>query len=321
MKHFLTGLFFLTLLFAPVFSQEPELKTLGDPVDYLDMMLNNNIFPKNVEAIDYRDGFLYLLDQGHCLVFKLDFKTGKLEKTIFKRGQGPSELMLPVSIKVCRDRIYVLDRGFNGIKIAALDGTFVNEFKVNGTFGDRNLEVNSKGEILVGQYDGKTNTYINVYDDKGKFLKSIVQIPTDKEQNLKRIHYTIKLDSAENIIILFPITYELMKFDKTGALLWKTDINNDLLKPFQKGSVKASSDGTVNTFRCVFGLGILKNDAILVGHCGGGCAFDSSGKLKFLVTFKDKRRLGTFKLIDSQLLNVLIFGRHISLYAADNTLE
>ena len=151
MKPFLIVLLFVCLFLVPVFGQAPGKVELSDPLDYLELLVNNKVYPKYLCAVEHQGGFLYLLDRKICTVFKVNMKTGNLEKTIFSRGQGPAELMNPTSLKISNGRLYVQDRGFNGIKVAKLDGTFVTEFKVAGTFGDRNIEVNSKGEILVAK--------------------------------------------------------------------------------------------------------------------------------------------------------------------------
>ncbi|MCP5046728.1 MAG: hypothetical protein GY940_06125 [bacterium] len=291
------------------------IKLKGDD-GYLEKLLDNNIYLKRIWDIDHENGNLYFLDRKYSKVFKVDFKTGKLIKTLFRRGQGPSELMIPASFKVKNNKVFVLDQGFNGIKIMDVNGKFVNEFKIRGMVGMRNLDVNDKGEIFVATYDSTAGTYISVYDMKGNLLRSLIKLGNDtgKRLRLERIHYRVGLDNKGNIILLFLVTRELKKFDANGKLLWATKVNNKILEPFVgKDDVKAVS-GTIRTNWSVFDLNVMDNNHIMVGHANGGCLYNPEGVLTHLLLLDPLANLGLFDIVGDQLVNVLVWGRVIYVY-------
>lgn len=302
------------LVTLSLWGEKPAMKEIKRSMDYQDVLIANDVFTRNIKDVEYLDGFIYFLDRHFCSVFKVEFKTGKLIKTIFSRGQGPGELMQPVGLKIYKGKIYVLDEGFNGIKVASTDGEFLTEFRLTGIVGDRNLEINNSNEFLIPQMHEKTNTYVDVFSLEGKFKRSIIQVPPDKSLKLNRIHYFIRADSQDNIILLFTVTGELKKYDKNGTLLWETLVENEVLDSFDTGKVYRSSSETINTTRCIFHLNVLPDDSILVGHCGGGCLYDSNGKMNTVLTFTEKTNLNIFEICDSQLVNTLVFGKTINVY-------
>lgn len=282
--------------------------------DYLDKLLDNDVYFKKIEDVDNDGRYVYFLDEERAQVFQVEFESAKLVRTFFRRGQGPSELMTPASLRVRNHKIFVLDSGFNGIKIIGLDGKLVNEFKTKGMSGDRNFDVNEKNEIFLGEYHSLNGTYVSVYNLKGELLRSMCRVDKKKGKlPLERIHYFVRLDDKGNIVLLFSVTRELIKFNDRGDVLWKTKVFNDIIAPYKDGFVKYGENNTVHTLQGIFGLTILKQNRILIGHVSGGCIYDENGKLTHALYPEIKQNIGHFTLIDSKLINVLVFGNIIDL--------
>jgi hypothetical protein len=285
-----------------------------DSVDYLETLTKGGSYFRILKDIDYDNGYLYILDMRLCTVIVVDFDTGKRIRTIFTRGQGPNELMRPVNLKVKNNKVFVMDQGFNGIKIADVNGNPVREFRINGIVVERNLDVNDKGEIFVGEFDSITKTYVSVYNMDGVRQRTLIKInPGEKFPN-ERIHYLLRLDNQGNIVLLFNVLRELMKYSQNGELIWKRKIKNELLDKAAKSGVKSRRKGAINVRIHVSSLQITKKNNILVGHAYGGSLFDQHGNLKYLITDDHNYGIDTFVLIDNKLINSLIFGEVILLY-------
>jgi len=286
--------------------------------DYLETLIDNGIYCKLIQDIEYDSGSLYLLDSQLCLVFVVDLKTGKLIRTLFRRGQGPNELMMPMSIKVRNSKVFVLDQGFNGIKICDIEGKPVKEFKTSGMIGRRNIDVNDKNEIFAAEYNSQNNTYVTVYTWQGEKKHSLVKIGSGNKLDLQRSSYKVLIDSEGNILLLFPVLRELKKFSPNGEMLWETRIKNKLLdkKDADEDGVKVTDKGAIHTKISVFDFIITKSNNIIIGHAYGGCIIDKNGNFTNLITFEPIGALFLFKIAGDKIING--FGpRILNLYDID----
>jgi hypothetical protein len=174
----------LSLLMISVFGYSVETIVLKGGIDFEKQLSVNEIFLRNCRDFDMAPDkdLIYFMDSTYCHIFKVDMKTGKLLKTISSRGQGPSELMSPVSMTAKNNMLVVLDRGFGGIKIFAPDGKLINEFRVNNyIIGNRSIDVNDKNEIYLGVVDFNDNSMVSVYDMHGKKKRSLIRYKGDKD--------------------------------------------------------------------------------------------------------------------------------------------
>ena len=283
-----------------LFSEENIFLKNGE--DYLEKLLTREVFLKHVKDVDYTNGSLFFLDDFFSQVLRIDFESGKLIKTYFRKGQGPKELISPVKLTVKNNKIFVLDKGFNGIKIVDLDGNLVNEFKVKGNVGRRNIAVNDKDEIFIGEYDAREKSYISVYNLKGKRIRTLGMLSSnaDNKIQLEQYFYTIRLDKQGNIYLLFNLLRELKKLNSKGELIWEKQIKNSILNKFQSKDKVKRGNGTIRMRFCIFDFRVTQNNNILVGHCGGGCLFDSSGVMKRLIFVGENHNLSLFKLFDTK---------------------
>lgn len=321
MKKYVPILFVLFVLSSGLFAV--DITALKTDTDYMEQLLANEVFMRYIVDADYSDGSLFFLESKLSMVFRVDFKSAKLIRTYFRRGQGPKELAQPIKLEVKNGKIFVLDRGFSGVKVVDLEGNAVNEFKLSGYTGDRNIAVNNKDEIFVGEYDGQGKTFVSVYNLKGVRIRTLAK--NEKEEDalpLNKRPYLIRLDTDGNVYILFNLLRELKKFNSKGELLWQANISNDILNSFLKKDIAGrKKDGTVRMKYCVFNLNLTPNNNIIVGHCGGGSLFEGNGTLKKIITADGNHSLDTFIQIDSKIINILALGKLINIYNLKEDLQ
>jgi hypothetical protein len=297
-----------------------EKVALEDRVNFERMLAGNDIFFKKCADLELDPGndLAYFLDKVYGKVFKVKLSTGKLVKTIGAKGQGPRELMRGVRLRVKNNKIFVLDEGFNGIKIFDLEGNFINEFKLKSALmGKRNFDVNEKDEIFLGKVDYQAQTMVSVFNVKGERLRSLIHFDgedrNDDRLNVSRYYYLLKLDKKGNIYILYYMLRKLAKFDAKGKLLWETDIENEILDQFPADEFVQARGKTISKRWYIFNVETLENGSVIVGHAGGGSLFTGDGKLKKLLLVKREIdgkeynvNLDSFRVAGNILMSVLV---------------
>jgi hypothetical protein len=321
----------LSLLMTTVFGYSVDTIVLKGGIDFEKQLSVNEIFLRNCRDFDMDPDkeLIYFLDSTYCHIFKVDMKTGKLLKTISSRGQGPSELMSPVSMKAENDLLVVLDRGFGGIKIFAPDGKLINEFRVNNyIIGNRSIDVNDKNEIYLGVVDFNENSMVSVYDIHGKKKRSLIRYRGDKDlkesiSKVSRYQYFTKLDKKGNILVLFYMLRKLAKYSPNGELIWEKDIRNKILDKIPRDEYINLTQRTISSRYHIFGLDVTSNNDIIIGHGFGGCVFNENGELKKIIQVprienarkeRDFDSLSLFKIKKNILINISGFGERIYWY-------
>ena len=329
MKIIILILIFLLLLSGS--SSAVEKIIFKDGVNFEQKLSDNDVFFKNCSDFEILplNNIGFFLDEEYGMIFKVELSSGKLLKTISSKGQGPGELHIPISLRVRNNMIFVLDNGFNGIKIFDLEGKFVNSFRIGSTlFGNRNIYVDEKNEIFVGKINTLANTMVTVYDLKGKELESLIQYQKDNKrdntrESLMRKLYLINLDSKGNIYILYYLFRKLIKYNRKGEMLWETKIKNEILDKYPNDDYANMDEKKYNLRYSIFNLDVTNSDEIVVGHAGGGCVFTTDGKMKKLILLSEKIgdnneyhsiNLETFKIRGNMLMNLLVFGKMIYNY-------
>jgi hypothetical protein len=234
--------------------------------------------------------------------------------------------MIPVSLRVRNNKIFVLDAGFNGIKIFDVEGKFINEIKLRSALmGRRNIDVNDKDEIFLGKINYKTQTRVSVFNVNGKNLRFLIPFKgKDRKKDrskISRYQYLLKLDNKGNIYLLYYMLRKLAKYDNKGNFLWESDIKNKILDQFPGDEFVKSRGKTVSKQWYVFSIDTLETNDVIVGHAGGGCVFSKDGKLKKLLLVKEEINgkeynvnLDLFKIRNNILMNILIDGKFIDYY-------
>jgi hypothetical protein len=292
---------------------------LTNPEKFARKLTRNNVFLKFCDFFDAAGDFYYFLDRHFSVVFKVKRDTGELVQTISSKGQGPKELQDPVNMRLQNSKIFILDRGFNGVKIFDTTGNMINEFKLDFVVGERSIDVNGKEEIFLGRADCKTNSMVQVFDINGKRLRALIPLKEIKgvAKLDKTWYYTIRLDKDENIYVLYYMDRKLEKYDKEGKLLWEKPIKNKLLDQYPDDTkVKGGSSGQVHTNnQRVFGIDVTPKGNVIVAHTGGGCVFAGDGELISLITTPNEEwTLFQFKIFKDKLMNVTKFGQIVYIY-------
>ena len=107
--------------------------------------------PKDV-ARD-KSGNIYVLDAGNYRIQKYD-SNGKFISTFGRKGEGPGEIMTPVSIEIdSNDKLHLADSRNNRIQVYNLDGKAAEQFKSKTPIFDFHLL--ASGNIIVNRTQSK----------------------------------------------------------------------------------------------------------------------------------------------------------------------
>jgi hypothetical protein len=293
----------------------PVMKVNLEPAkNYAHQLEKNNVFLKACRSFDIDDKHIYFLDTHLCTIFKVEFESGKLVKVISSRGQGPSEIQYSRFIRVKNNKIFVLDSGFNGLKIFSTDGDLLKELKLDLVVGSSSIDVNDKDEIFIGRFDKNNKNLVSVFNLDGQPIKQLIHASKiDNVSSLKQIIFRLKLDEKGNIYILFNLLRKLAKYDANGTLLWESSIDNSLLRQFPNNDRVARIRGSKNISvrKSIFNLDLTPKNNIVVGHAGGGAMFSPSGKLVSVLHYNEPLNLSVFKIKNGNLINCLLFGEII----------
>ncbi len=317
-RAFIIFIFFCVVFLTSLFPVEKVI--FNHAIDLSKKLIQNNVFLKMCGDFDFDDQYIFLLDRRFSIIFQVDINSGKLIRTISSRGQGPGELSFPLAIKVKKEKIFVVDRGFSGVKIFDIKGTLFNEFKSTTSFRISSIDVNDHDEIFLDEIDNRKNTLVSVYDLRGNRIKSLINhqvLQKKKKSYLEESQYQIKLDKQRNIYLLFFLQRKLAKYSITGELLWEKKIKNQILDEFPKDDSLELTEETVSITRRIFDFDVTERFNIVIGHAGGGCVYNSGGELiKLIGLEKENQQKGLFlfKIKRDKLINITRFGEIIYIY-------
>ncbi len=277
-------------------------------------------------AFEPESNVVYFLESMYGKIFKVEWPTGRLIKTISRKGQGPAELHAPIGIVIKNKKLFVLDLGFNGVKIFDYEGVCLNEFKFSHILSEyRNIAVSNANEIFIGKPNATDNTMVSVYNMKGQKLRSLIALPggADEmdENKISRDQFVLKIDGKGNLYLLFYMLRKLAKFDPQGKQLWEISLRNELLDQRPNTDFFKKKGNNTNYSNSVYDMEVLPKGDIIVGHIGGGCILDENGVLKKLLklgfTLDGKvynTGLTQFRLKDTIVLNSLMRGMYFFFY-------
>lgn len=296
----------------PLISKESKQKLIvikeSDTIDFGEKIENNNLFLKWCITIDHDNSSFYFLDKKLKRVFRVDRKTGRLIKTISRPGEGPGEIKNAADMRVRNKRVYILDKGFGGIKIFNLKGILIEEFRVKGGLGlNPGFDVGKSGEIFVKEvFPG--GIFIDIYSSTGKFIKRLLKIEgklKSRNEFLMFSYSKIRLDEKGNIFVLFPLRRELWKYNPEGKLLWKSNIEDSILKEYKSSDDIRWTDKTVHFSLKIFDFAIDEEQhRIIISHVRGGVVYDKNGHRLFALTFSNKlKTLFVIDVFDSSVIN------------------
>jgi len=171
----------------------------------------------NIVFIDYSG--------KQSIFFKSD---GSLIKFLGRKGQGPGEFMGPLVATISGEGdIYIADHDTRRINIYNSSGEFRTSFILSGQHWTPHImRINSKGMLLLGGYKAdfkKPNTgpWINIYNKKGKYMKSFFPTNPRASGNLIRPFSKCWFELDENDILyaIQETDYKIYKFNSEFKLL------------------------------------------------------------------------------------------------------
>lgn len=278
-----------------------------DVVNLEEVFDENEIIFKQIKGLEFdKNGNLYYLAKDRAIIFKINSKTFELVKTISSKGQGPAELLHPLSLRVKGDNIFVWDLGFYGIKIFDLDGKIIKEYKFPSfTFSlsmglNKMVDVDSKRNIFIRHVDDKNNSLMSVFDFGGKLIRQLIPLDFKRDQDTKQwffqVNFNFQLDMHDNIIMLQNKKGILSKLDSKGKLIWECDLYSDLpkeLKMREKFKVNDSKGFSIGYTQDFITFCLLDEGKIFVSSVKLGMVYDGAGKLVCLVRKPDGKGFGS----------------------------
>ena len=175
-------------------------------------------------AVD-EEGAIYVLDQkdSHIKVFDA---FGRYVRTIGRKGQGPGELLMPMTLSLNRTTgelaVHQLSRRMSYFKT---DGTFLRQQSLKDTMALRGL-VDSRGNIYVidlvhGDHD--SSYLIKKLSPDAAMISIIAQSPapgTDRPNPFMAIP-SFLLDQSDNLVYGCPETYEVQFMAPSDGKVFK----------------------------------------------------------------------------------------------------
>jgi hypothetical protein len=168
-----------------------------------------------------QDGLVYILDQGDDQI-KVFERSGKYVRTIGRRGQGPGDLLYPLSMAFDRENNIIIADNYN-LRIQAFNpgGNYLYSFKLERAKSPSYISVNSNNEILVHSHGGTfaTGSLITVYNSGGKKLREIGNLYYKPDSLLKTASIFFVLDKEDNIFIAYYGAPFFWKYSNDGQAL------------------------------------------------------------------------------------------------------
>jgi len=313
---------FIFLLSIHIFPIEKIILKESESINFLEKMEKNEVFANYIIAVDVDDkNDFYFLDFKLRAVLRVDSKSGRLINSISSRGQGPGELSGPCALRVRNQMVFVADYWFGGVKIFNIKGDLLKEFRTGLKIGW--LDVNKKNEIFVREADTDLFPVISVYNTDGKRLRKVVGFPIKNMRDRDRIAFVLnrgfifRLDSKENIVVLFIYKNIIRKYNKKGELLWEKKIANEIIKKHSNPrKPQYGKGGTIHLTRIGYHLEIDRDDNIIVGHRAGCMVFNKDGETINLIQREPVINFHLFKLYnnDRNLLLIVVGGGMINIF-------
>ncbi|GAA0365886.1 NHL repeat-containing protein [Bacillus horti] len=108
---------------------------------------------------------LIIVDSGNNRLLRIN-KSGKLVQTIGETGHGNGEFLNPVAVAVDEQFIYVADSGNSRVQKLTMDGSFIEDWKIEGL---QNFTITNR--MLDIEVDANQNIYLSVLSLNNKLSK------------------------------------------------------------------------------------------------------------------------------------------------------
>lgn len=201
--------------------------------------LEKNKISLNTKDLEIGIGYLKDLKVVNNKIIFIDSKgkqvllfneKGHFIKFLGREGQGPGEFFSPEAGAVDdKGNIYIADYYTRRINIYDPRGNFKTSFITQGIHWTPHvIRINRNGHMLLGGYKTNfekpnTGTWINVYNEKGKYIKSFFSTnPRARETEIRPFSKCwFDLDKNDNVYAIQETYYKIYKFDSKFNLLKK----------------------------------------------------------------------------------------------------
>ena len=215
------------------------------------------------------DGNFWLLDGRNCNIKKYDEK-GRFLKSISNKGRGPGELLMPLSLFVYKDVIYVLDIMLRKLMIFHINGGYKQSIDMKYS---QLIKLSMNNELIIGGVrisEKKKGYCIHIYNSKGKYKRSFFPIPDAAYRiGLRCRGVFFDIDNRENIYCAQEADNFIHIFKLDGKFLKSFPIRNQYYvfppsKPLEKIYLKSKADAWIQSWTHINKIEVLNNGTLLV---------------------------------------------------------
>ena len=176
-------------------------------------------------------GNIYIVDLSAGHILKID-KNGKFLRTIGRKGQGPGEFQMLSLIFFAQDgkTFRTFDNLNHKLSQFSLDGDFITaDILPSGTLLHAALD--SQGRLYVGTTSYETRRIeVQRYDGSMKSAAKFGVYPLGGAENSEAPHLRWTIDSRDEVVIAYPLKYELLFFSYDGRLIKKVTKTHNPVK-------------------------------------------------------------------------------------------
>lgn len=201
-------------------------------------------------AINNRDE-IYVSDMKNSQIFKFNLE-GKLLLYWGRRGQGPGDLSIPLSVVLYRNYIVVNDNGNRRIVFFDDKGNYVKSFKTYRGYND--LAISKEGLIYATPFfvPRKEKRLIDVIDQVGQLVNSFGQFPagiTRLREFWGRIAFNKK---RGELYLAYTNFLVVQRYSDKGELIQEFKINHPGMKIKEReNKKKIVKPGQVSLFQVI----------------------------------------------------------------------
>jgi hypothetical protein len=193
---------------------------------------DSDYYFKGLTDLAISGDILYELDNSACKAVKFAFDGRNIIflKEIGRPGQGPGDLMLPMSLAITKNGIAVFDDA--GISFFSADGSFQDRFKTIPTIRDRFTYLDD--EIYIKKFQTSDHHLIEVRSRTGSLLRTVGRkyLRFDPASFIDRDPAAVEAQAyegplvtdGESIYYLNSAFGDIKKFDNRGMLLAENNL-------------------------------------------------------------------------------------------------
>jgi len=201
-----------------IFSLEEEL-SIGEAEGREEYMFS----PIRSIAVDEEDR-IYVLETRGALVKAFD-RNGEYLRTIGRRGQGPGELNVPLTLSVTNDNTIAVDDFMRGITFYSPEGEFIKTLSTARYFFIGAI-TNSQGSIVARtriSESEKTVYELKWFDSNLEHPKTLMTITSLRSDSIEVFSPNLfwRAGKDGSVVVGYSQDYELQVFNSDGELVKK----------------------------------------------------------------------------------------------------